>query len=224
MIKIRLLKSAIIIFFIVFIAVCSCYQCLAEQKNSADCRYLICYKIRTGDTLSGIAGDFDVSLADLININKLPGTLIRPGEIVIIPGRENRFSPTFLSRGSVFRDDLMLLAKAIYAEARGESFTGQVAVGAVILNRVDNPAFPESIKEVIMQSNDYIYQFTPVANGSINMTPDETAVNAAIQAILGEDPTGGALFFYNPEIASDQWIRNLPVIGCIGNHVFANKA
>jgi len=221
--KIRLLKPVVIISFVVFIAICACYQCWAEEKDFTDCRYLISYKIKTGDTLSGIAGDFNVSLADLIKINKLHSALIRPGEIVIIPGRENGFSPTFLSRGSVFRDDLMLLAKAIYAEARGESFTGQVAVGAVILNRVDNPAFPKSIKDVIMQSADCVYQFTPVADGSINLTPDETAVNAAIQAVLGEDPTGGALFFYNPEIASDQWIRNLPVIGCIGNHVFADK-
>lgn len=224
MIKIRLLKPAMMIFFIIFIVTCACYQCWAEEKKLTDCRYLISYRIKTGDTLSGIAGDFNVSLADLIKINKLHGTLIKPGEIVIIPGRENSFSPAFLSRGSIFREDVMLLAKAIYSEARGESFTGQVAVGAVILNRVDNPAFPKSIKDVIMQSNDYVYQFTPVANGSINLTPDETAVNAAIQAVLGEDPTGGALFFYNPEIASDQWIRNLPVIGCIGNHVFATKA
>ncbi len=224
MIKIRLLKPAMMIFFIIFIVTCACYQCWAEEKKLTDCRYLISYRIKTGDTLSGIAGDFNVSLADLIKINKLHGTLIKPGEIVIIPGRKNSFSPAFLSRGSIFREDVMLLAKAIYSEARGESFTGQVAVGAVILNRVDNPAFPKSIKDVIMQSNDYVYQFTPVANGSINLTPDETAVNAAIQAVMGEDPTGGALFFYNPEIASDQWIRNLPVIGCIGNHVFATKA
>ncbi|MFA5384130.1 MAG: cell wall hydrolase [Eubacteriales bacterium] len=223
MIKIRLLKSAVMIFFVVFTVMCVCYQCLAEEKNLTDCRYLISYRIKAGDTLSGIAGDFNVSLADLMKINKLSGTLIKPGEIVIIPGRENGFSPTFLTLGSVFRDDVMLLAKAIYAEARGESFTGQVAVGAVILNRVDNSSFPKSVKDVIMQSNDYVYQFTPVANGSINLTPDETAVNAAIQAVLGEDPTGGALFFYNPEIASDRWIRNLPVIGCIGNHVFAKK-
>jgi len=205
-------------------AMCACYQCLAEQKNQTHCQYLISYKIKTGDTLSAIARDFNVSLADLIKINKLSSTLIKPGELVIIPGRENGFSPTFLSQGSSFRDDVTLLAKAIYSEARGESFTGQVAVGAVILNRVDSPFFPKSIKEVIMQSSDYVYQFSPVANGTINLTPDETAVNAAIQAMLGEDPTDGALFFYNPEIASDRWIRNLPVIGCIGNHVFATKA
>lgn len=69
-----------------------------------------------------------------------------------------------------------------------------------------------------------MFQFSPVGDGSINLEPDETAINAAIQALMGRDPTKGALFFYNPRTASDQWIRTLPVVTRIGNHVFATKA
>jgi len=74
-----------------------------------------------------------------------------------------------------------------------------------------------------MESNPYVYQFSPVEDGSINLEPDEIAINAAIQAFMKKDPTNGALFFYNPKTATDNWIRQLPVIVRIGNHVFARK-
>lgn len=196
---------------------------LAGETDLVGYQHLVCYKIESGDTLTGIADKFSVSLTRLIEFNKLSTTLIRPGEILIIPDQVLKALPASLSRGNVSRDDIMLLARAIHAEARGESFTGQIAVGSVILNRVHSPLFPDSIREVIMQSNEYVHQFTPVADGSINLAPDETAVNAALQALMGEDPTNGALFFYNPRIASDRWIRTLPVVGCIGNHVFATS-
>jgi len=127
-----------------------------------------------------------------------------------------------LSRGFT-RDDIILLARAIYAESRGESFMGQVAVGAVILNRLESQEFPNTVREIIMQKHKSTYQFTPVQDGSISLEPDDTAICAAIQAIAGLDPTNGALFFYNPETASDQWIRTLQVQSRIGNHVFASK-
>jgi N-acetylmuramoyl-L-alanine amidase len=218
----RLLKSvALIIVCALIIGGVVSNKVFAGETGLVGCRRLVCYEIESGDTLTGIAEKFSVSLAQLIEVNKLSTTLIRPKEILIIPGQVLRALPASLSQGNISRDDIMLLARAIYAEARGESFTGQVAVGSVILNRVASPLFPDSIGEVIMQSNEYVYQFTPVADGSINLVPDETAVNAALQALMGEDPTNGALFFYNPRIASDRWIRTLPVIGCIGNHVFA---
>lgn len=185
-------------------------------------RNMVCYTIREGDTLSEIAASFGVSLPALIRANKITSTLIHPDDVLLIPGRGANVEEA-LSRGNFSREDLMILARAIYAEARGESFTGQVAVGAVILNRLKSPDFPKTIREVIMQRNKNTYQFSPVADGSINLEPDDTAVNAAIQAMMGWDPTGGALFFYNPDIASDKWIRTLPVAVRIGNHVFANK-
>ncbi|MEW6424329.1 MAG: cell wall hydrolase [Bacillota bacterium] len=196
----------------------------AQEKDLFACRNLVCYTVQKGDTLSGISKQFNVPLPQLIKANKLSHTLIRPGEVLLIPGRTAGMVPEALSRGNISRDDLLLLARIIYAEARGESFTGQVAVGAVILNRVASPHFPKTIREVIMQSGPYVCQFTPVADGSINLEPDEVAINAALQALMGKDPTNGALFFYNPRTATDKWIRQLPVIAQIGNHVFATRA
>ena len=113
--------------------------------------------------------------------------------------------------------DTYLLAKCIYAEARGESYVGQVAVGAVILNRVRSPKFPNTVSGVIYQSN----AFTSVADGQINLAPDKTALNAAQDAINGWDPTYGAIYYYNPAVATSSWIYSRPVVTTIGKHVFA---
>ncbi len=180
------------------------------------------YTVQRGDNLSTIAKKFDVNLKYLIRANNLQTTIIHPGQQLVIPP-QNRGDIIQLSRGTVTRDELMLMARAIYAEARGESFLGQVAVGAVILNRVHSPFFPNTIREVIMQRNKHTFQFTPVSNGTINLEPDETAIKAALEALKGNDPTGGALFFYNPAISTDQWITTLPVVAKIGRHVFATK-
>ncbi|MCF8010036.1 MAG: cell wall hydrolase [Clostridiales bacterium] len=177
------------------------------------------YTIKHGNTLSGIAAKFNISLSQLIKRNKLNSTIIYPGQVLIIPNQLK-----LSSRSKISREDLSLLSKAIYAESRGESFKGQVAVGAVILNRVQDKHFPSTITKVIMQRNKHIAQFTPVSNGTINLNPNKTAIKAAISALNGKDPTNGALFFYNPKISTDQWITTLPVITRIGNHVFATSA
>ena len=113
--------------------------------------------------------------------------------------------------------DLYLLAKTIYAEGRGEPYTGQVAIGAVILNRVRSSSFPNSISGVVYQKG----AFTAVADGQINLTPDSTAMSAAQDAINGWDPTGGAIYYYNPAIATSAWIFSRPTVTVIGKHVFA---
>ncbi len=113
--------------------------------------------------------------------------------------------------------DIYLLSKIIYAEARGESYTGQVAVGAVVLNRVKSSSFPNSISGVIYQR----YAFTAVADGQINLTPDATARKAAIAAMNGWDPSYGALYYYNPATATSQWIFSRQTTVVIGSHVFA---
>ncbi|HHW43337.1 LysM peptidoglycan-binding domain-containing protein [Desulfofundulus thermobenzoicus] len=190
----------------------------------SDMRHLACYTVRPGDTLISIAQQFDLPVERIMAVNKLTGSTINPGDVLILPDRSYSSIPSVISRGAISREDLLLLARVIHAEARGESFTGQVAVGAVILNRVTSPGFPKTIREVVYQKNKHIYQFSPVADGSINLEPDETAINAAIQALMGCDPTNGALFFYNPRTAADRWIRTLPVVTRIGNHVFATKA
>lgn len=113
--------------------------------------------------------------------------------------------------------DLYLLAKCIYAEARGESYTGQVAVGAVILNRVASSKFPNTISGVIYQKN----AFTAVSDGQINLSPDKTAMNAATDALNGWDPTYGCIYYYNPAVATSSWIFSRQTVTTIGKHVFA---
>lgn len=113
--------------------------------------------------------------------------------------------------------DLYLLAKTIYAEARGESYTGQVAVGAVILNRVASSKFPNTISGVVYQK----HAFTAVSDGQINLEPDKTAMNAAQDAMNGWDPTYGCIYYYNPAVATSSWIFGRQTVTTIGKHVFA---
>ena len=113
--------------------------------------------------------------------------------------------------------DVALLARLIYGEARGESYTGQVAVGAVVMNRVKSSSFPNTISGVIYQP----YAFTAVADGQINMNPTSSAYEAAKAAMNGWDPTGGAIYYYNPSTASSKWIYSRKTTVTIGNHVFA---
>ncbi|MBQ2712839.1 MAG: spore cortex-lytic enzyme [Clostridia bacterium] len=121
------------------------------------------------------------------------------------------------SVGGYSSNDVYLLAKCIYAEARGEPYTGKVAVGAVVLNRVKNASFPNTIAGVIYQP----LAFTAVADGQINLSPDNTCMKAAKDAINGWDPTYGCLYYYNPKTATSSWIWSREVVVTIGNHRFA---
>lgn len=131
-------------------------------------------------------------------------------------GNKNQGGNT-ASSSNYTNSDLYLLAKCIYAEARGESYTGQVAVGAVILNRVASSAFPNTIAGVIYQQ----HAFTAVSDGQINLEPDKTAMNAASDAMNGWDPTYGCIYYYNPAVATSSWIFGRKTVTTIGKHVFA---
>lgn len=120
------------------------------------------------------------------------------------------------SAGGYSSSDVYLLARIIGAEARGESYVGQVAVGAVVLNRVRHSSFPDSIAGVVYQSG----AFSAVRDSNWSVPPDDTAKKAARDAINGWDPTGGAIYYYNPAKTSNQWIRTRPVVTTIGRHVF----
>lgn len=126
-------------------------------------------------------------------------------------------SSTSSSSSTIVSADQKLLAKLVYAEARGESYKGQVAVAAVVLNRVSSSSFPNTISGVIYQTG----AFSCVSNGSINNTPNDAAVRAALDAMNGWDPTNGCLYYYNPGKTSDSWIRTRTVVTVIGNHYFA---
>ena len=112
--------------------------------------------------------------------------------------------------------DKYLLAKAIHAEARGETYTGQVAVGAVILNRVKNANFPNTIAGVIYQRG----AFTAVDDGQINLSPNATALRAAQDALNGWDPTYGCIYYFNPTTATSSWIWSRKQVTTIGKHIF----
>ena len=114
--------------------------------------------------------------------------------------------------------DVQLLARAINGEARGEPYEGQVAVGAVILNRVKAPNFPNTISGVIYQPG----AFTAVSDGQINVALEDesTVVKAARDALNGWDPTGGAIYYFNPNTATNKWIWSRPHIKTIGKHRF----
>ncbi|HHT36892.1 MAG TPA: LysM peptidoglycan-binding domain-containing protein [Firmicutes bacterium] len=191
----------LIIALIIFLMTFSAPAQVAEQV----------YIVQPGDTLSEIAQEYNLDwryLAEFNNIND--PKRMRAGMRLRIPSRVYvvDFTP----------EERDLLARLIHAEARGESLEGQIAVGAVVINRVKSDKFPNTITEVIYQKG----QFSPISMGTMPKVPQDSAIEAAERALAGEDPTGGALFFYNPKTtaAPDFW-KTRPVIKRIGNHNFA---
>ena len=116
------------------------------------------------------------------------------------------------------QNDIQLMANAVYGEARGEPYEGQVAVAAVILNRVDSPSFPNTVAGVIFEPG----AFTAVADGQIYLTPNEKAKEAVMDAIQGWDPSENAQYYFNPVTATSKWIWSRPQIKKIGKHIFCN--
>lgn len=161
-------------------------------KTKAAVKY---FQRKNGLTADGVAGD--KTLAAL--------------------GISTTSSASSSSGSSYSNNDVNLLARLIYGEARGESYVGQVAVGAVVLNRVKSASFPNTVAGVIYQG----YAFTAVADGQINLTPNATAKKAAQDAMNGWDPTYGAIYYYNPATATSSWIFSRQTLVTIGNHVFA---
>lgn len=113
--------------------------------------------------------------------------------------------------------EIETMAHVVYGESRGESYQGQVAVAAVILNRVESNDFPDSVHEVVFQRN----AFTAINDGQYNLQPNDTAYHAVKDAMLGWDPSSGSVYYYNPKLATDRWIFTRTVTKQIGNHHFA---
>jgi N-acetylmuramoyl-L-alanine amidase len=128
---------------------------------------------------------------------------------------DNNNSSTTVPNG-YSQNDIQLMSNAVYGESRGEEYTGQVAVAAVILNRVQSESFPNTIAGVIYEPG----AFTAVADGQINLTPNATAKKAVLDAINGWDPSGEALYYFNPDTATSSWIWSRPQIKRIGKHIF----
>jgi N-acetylmuramoyl-L-alanine amidase len=125
--------------------------------------------------------------------------------------KKKQFHPSRISA-----NDLKLMANAVYGEARGEPYLGQVAIAAVILNRVESPSFPDTPAAVIFEPG----AFTAVADGQIWLTPNEKAKKAVRDSLSGWDPTGGCLYYFNPATATSKWIWSRPQVKRIGKHIF----
>jgi N-acetylmuramoyl-L-alanine amidase len=175
------------------------------------------YYVSTGDNLYDLAREFRTSIPVLKQLNDLgKSNVIRKGDKIELP--INNLTEKEVIYHTISDQEFNLLARLIHGEARGESYIGQVAVGAVILNRMLSSYFPNDIRSVIYQSG----QFSPVANGQINLRPNRTAYRAARSALQGKDPTRGAQYFYNPQTAKHMWwFKTREVVVEIGNHVFA---
>ena len=120
------------------------------------------------------------------------------------------------SSSSSYNSNLNLLSRVIYGEARGEPYTGQVAVGAVVMNRIKSSSFPNTLSGVVYQSG----AFDAVKDGQVNLTPDSTARKAAQDAMNGWDPSYGAIYYFNPSTATNKWIWSRPMTLTIGKHRF----
>jgi spore germination cell wall hydrolase CwlJ-like protein len=193
------------------------------------------YTVKSGDTIFLIATRHNISLADLRKANNKWDNLIFQGQTLILPGIKPTGSSTGSSSnssGSSFatpgsgtviaykNSEVDLLARLIAAEAIGESYDAMVAVGAVVVNRVKNPDWPNSISAVINHVNAGHYQFSPVQNGFINKPATDDTIRAAWAALYGADPSKGAMFYYD-RTSTNQWIRSKPVTARIGNMIFA---
>ncbi len=173
------------------------------------------YYVKKGDSLISIADKFGLSVWDIRAYNNLEYDALYEGQKLDIPFQ---ISSNYLTGSyQVNHEEMELLARAVYSEARGEPFNGQVAIAAVILNRVRHPFFPDNINDVIFQP----WQFSAVHDGQFWLTPDQNAYLAVQAALQGWDPTKGAIYYYNPDTAKSEWVYYRSVIIEIGNHYFA---
>ncbi len=171
------------------------------------------YKVETGDNVKTVSSKFNISPWELRDFNNIRYDVISIGDQLQVPFHINNMNPAM----NITTEEMELLTKAVYSEARGEPFKGQVAVASVILNRVKNSVFPDTIEGVIFQP----WQFTAISDGQFWLEPNQTAYLAAQAALEGWDPSGGALYYYNPETATSDWVFYRDVIIQIGDHYFA---
>ncbi len=192
------------------------------------------YKVKKGDTLSLIAQRANISTKQLKQLNNLSSDMIYVNQTLKIKGTVNNSSSQTPNKGTVNNsssqtpnrgnernEDLYWLSRIIHAEAQGESYKGKVAVGNVIINRVNSSKFPNTIKGVIFDKQDGYTQFSPVIDGSIYNTPDAESIKAATAVLNGERPVGNALYFLNPSKSTNFWIvNNRQYMTTIGLHDF----
>lgn len=184
------------------------------------------YNVVSGDTLYFIAKKYNMPLDKLRAANDKWNDTIYPGDVfkipVVTPMTANK-QATPLTTSKVIsysNSDVDLLARLITAEAGGESYNGMLAVGAVVVNRVQSSQFPTNISGVINERSNGYYQFSPVLDGNINKVASTEATKAAYESLKGTDPTNGALYFFENAI-TNKWLTSKKVAVIIGNHTFA---
>ncbi len=183
------------------------------------------YTVKSGDSLYLIAKRFSVSVYSLRKANNKWNDYIYPGQVLNLPAKTTFVTQSGNSTDntSVVRytaSELDLLARLITAEASGEPYTAKVAVGAVVVNRVQDARYPNTISGVIYQKDGGYYQFTPVENGWINKPATQDAKNAAYEALHGKDPTNGALYYFD-DSTTNKWIWSKPIALRSGRMVYS---
>lgn len=177
------------------------------------------YVVNEGDTLAIISSKLGITIEQLQEWNQLETEELLVGQELFIEQVQLTTVDEVKAKAVINyqKEELEWLARIIYSEAQDEPFDGLVAVGAVVIHRVLDPSFPNTIKEVIFQPG----QFTPVKTGKIySVEPDKLSYQAAEEALMGNDPVIGALFFYNPKVSTSPFFVNREVIADIGNHRF----
>ena len=203
----------------------STLQPTVKQETQLPASSAKTYTVKSGDCLSSIAKQCGISLNDLRKANNKWNDSISPGQVLNLTGTITstpvQTTPVKANSGSIkyTESELNLLSRLISAEARGESYSGQVAVGAVVVNRVKSSYFPNSISAVINQQTNGNYQFSVVKNGSINKPAQATSLKAAVEALSGNDTTNNALFFYDG-VVPKALTSPQPVSVVIGNLTF----
>ncbi len=187
------------------------------------------HTVKSGETLGIIAGKYGVTLAQLRKANNKWDDMIYPGQQLNIPGLATETNSAAVTNMTINNNkaavayteaDLDLLARLVKAEAESEPYAAKVGVASVIVNRIKNNQFPNTISSVIYEvsSNGY-YQFTPVENGMIKKPASQQDRNAALEALQGSDPSNGALFYFD-DSATNKWLWSKPVKAWIGRMVF----
>ncbi|WP_100404867.1 cell wall hydrolase [Bacillus solitudinis] len=165
--------------------------------------------VKQGESFYSLSQRYGQPVAAIKRINSKTNNSLKIGERLTIPT-------------SISSQERQLLAKLVYAEAKGESYAGKVAVATVILNRVDSKTFPDSVRGVVYEvSPSGHYAFSPVKDGAINNSPDTEARKAVNEAISFRGQGSGSLYFYNPRTATSGWVATRQQTVVIGNHVFA---
>ncbi len=212
--------------------------------NNTTAEAVIDYRVVKGDTLWELSQQYDVTVDHIKAENDLSNDLILIDEILQIPELQTAVVPltTLMEENadqpeepkaeiveeetvepaiSLSPEEKDLFARLVEAEAKGESYEGKVAVATVVLNRVESPEFPDTVTNVINEVVGKAYAFSPVQNGAINKPASDESKRAVDEALTRKDHLNECIYFYNPEIATDGWIRTREVVTTIGNHAFA---